>query len=91
MHALVVTARIEPGREDEGRQHLEARVVPAVRQVPGIVAAYWLAPVNGEGFSLAVFEDEQSARAAAASVPNIPRPDFVTLGDPDVREVVAHT
>ncbi len=64
-------------------------MLPAVRQAPGVVAAYWLEPVNGAGLSIALFEDEQAARAAAAQVPNIPRPDFVTIDGAEVRRVVA--
>jgi hypothetical protein len=90
MYAVLVTAQIEPGREAEGEGRLHSEVVPAVRQVPGVVAAYWLEPVNGEGFSIVVFEDEQSARAAAERIGDIPRPDFVSLGEPDLRRVVAN-
>jgi hypothetical protein len=34
MHAIVAVARIEPGRTDEGKQHLESTVVPRVKQAP---------------------------------------------------------
>lgn len=49
-----------------------------------------MSPENGEGLSVLVFENEESAQAAAAGIPNAPRPEFVTIGTPDVREVVAH-
>jgi hypothetical protein len=38
VHAVVVTAQIEPGREAEGVENLETNVLPQVRQLPGIVA-----------------------------------------------------
>lgn len=90
MYAVLVNARIEAGREAEGEERLHSEVLPGVRQIPGLLAAYWLEPVNGEGLSVAIFEDEQSARAAAAMVPNVPRPDFVTLDAANVRRVVAN-
>ncbi len=90
MHAVLVKARIEAGREAEGEERLHSEVLPGVGQMPGIVAGYWLEPVNGEGFSVVLFEDEESASAAAAMVPNVPRPDFVSIDGAEVRRVVAN-
>lgn len=90
MHAVVISARIESGREQEGIENLHANVLPAVKQIPGITSGYWLSPVAGQGLTVLVFETEEAANAAAAGLPNAPTPDFVTLGTPEVREVVAH-
>ena len=90
MHALLITATIEPGREDESLAYLHSDVVPRVRQAPGLVSGYWLSANDGQAVAVLVFENEAAQRAAAA-VPNTPRPEFVTLGPVDVREVVAHT
>ena len=86
MHAIVVTASVDTGREQEGREHLRANVVPAVKQIPGFVGAYWLA----SGLSVLLFDSEDAARSAADALPNAPRPDFASIGDVDVHEVVAH-
>ncbi len=91
MHALVVTARIEPGVQEGALEHLRANVVPQAKQAPGLVSGHWLAPRNGEGMSVLLFENEESAQQAANAIPNFPRPEGVTIGMIEVREVVAHT
>jgi hypothetical protein len=45
---------------------------------------------GNDGLSMAVFESEDAARAAAAQVQSAPRPETVTLEGVEVREVVAH-
>ena len=90
MHALTVKVGIEKGREDEGIRYLHSDVLPAMKQAPGLVAGYWLASKDGEGLTVLVFDDEQSAQGAADGLGQAPRVDFATVGDVDVREVVAH-
>lgn len=62
--------------------------MPRVSQQPGFVAGYWLRPASdNKGFlSVAVFESEDNAQAAAERVQT---PEGVTLESADVREVVA--
>jgi hypothetical protein len=91
MHALVVHVSIEPGRAEESRAQLEANVVPRVKETPGVVGGYWSRSPDGEhGFSMVLFENEETARTAAENLPNLPRPDFVTFDEVEVCEVVAH-
>jgi hypothetical protein len=91
MHAVLVTVSMPPDRVEEGVAQLRANVVPLVKQVPGVVGGYWTsAAQDGQGRSVLLFENEESARAAAASIPNTPRPDFVRIDKVDVREVVEH-
>ncbi len=89
MHALVVTVTLEPGRDAEALAYLQSDVVPGVQQIPGLVSAYWLAPRDGQGLSVLLFESKEAAQAAAAGLPNVPRADFATLGTVEVREVLA--
>jgi len=90
MHALLVTVTIQPGHAEEAQAHLEANVVTRAKEAPGLVSAYWTRSADGEhGSSMAIFESEESARAAADMIPNVPQPDFVTLDNIEVREVVA--
>ena len=90
MHALFVTVSIQPGHGDEAQAQLETNVVPRVKETPGAMAGYWLGPTpDGHGTSIVLYEDEAAARAAAAALPNAPRPDFVTFDKVEVREVVA--
>ena len=90
MHALVVTVTVQPSDGEEAQAQLDNVVVPMVKQLPWIVSGYWLAPVEGHGLSVVLFENEENARAAADRAPNAPRPDFVTFDTIEVREVVAH-
>ncbi len=90
MHPLLVTVRIEPGRIEEAQAQLETTVVPRVKETPGVVSRYWTRSSDGQhGFSLVLFESEETAQAAAEGLPNVPRPEFVTFDKFDVREVVA--
>ena len=86
MFAVVVRVQLPEGRSlEEGRHQLEAEVIPQVKQSPGFVAGYWLAPSSGtDGLSVVIFKDEQSARAAADGV-QPPAP--VKLVSTEVREV----
>jgi len=87
MHAVVVRVTINDA--EAATQALRANVVPAVSQAPGFVAGYWTrGERSNQGLSMAVFESEDAANAAAERVPS-GVPDAVTLDDVEVREVVA--
>ena len=91
MHGVVVTVNIEPGHGDEARAQLENNVVPRVRETPGVITGHWLSSPDGrQGLSVIIYENEETAKAAADMIPNAPRPDFVTFDKIEVREVVAH-
>ena len=93
MHALLVTVSIDPAGLAEAQENLTTRVVPAVKQAPGLVAAYWLAPKQGssglEGFSVVLFDSEENARQAQEMAKNSPVPDAVKFTGFEIREVVA--
>ncbi len=90
MHALVINVGIEPGREDEGVEYVEANVIPQMRQLPGLIAGYWLAARDGKGLTLLVFEDEQSAQNTAKGLAEVPTAQFASVGNVDIRAVVAN-
>ena len=46
MYAVLVTIDVEPGHEQEGVDHIQREVIPAIRQIPGIQGAYWLQMVK---------------------------------------------
>ena len=87
MHAVLVSVGIND--EQAARQALEEEVVPAVSQLPGFVAGYWLEPTDGRGYSTVVFESEEDAKRAADGVAER-IPDAVTLQHVETRAVVAH-
>jgi uncharacterized protein DUF6338 len=89
MHAVVVKVSVQPGHDKEGRENLEKNVLPMVKQAPGAISGYWLAPSEGNGMSVVLFETEDAAQGAAKMIPSAPRPDFVTLDNVEVREVIA--
>ena len=87
MHAVVVTVTISD--YESARQQLQERVIPNVKQMPGFVGGYWLAPKESKGLSIGVFESEEQANAMAAQLRDgaFPVPDSVTFESVDVREV----
>lgn len=89
MYAVVGEVSIEAGREDESVEYLKANILPLVKQAPGLVGGYWLAVQGGKGLAITLHETEESARGAVEMAKNGPRPDYATLGDFEVREVVA--
>jgi hypothetical protein len=93
MHALVVTVSIDPAGAEEALENLRTRVVPAVKQAPGVVAGYWLAPKQGssglEGFSMVLFDSEANAQQAQEMAKNSSVPDAVKFTGFEIREVVA--
>ena len=87
MHAVVVQVTIHDF--ERGRQMLEERIVPTVKQAPGFVAGYWTRSEDDRGLSMIVVESEENARGIADMIRSAPPDDGVTLESIDVREVVA--
>jgi heme-degrading monooxygenase HmoA len=91
MHALLVTADVEPGHEEEGLEYLRS-MLPQLEQVPGILSGYWLATTkDGESLAIVLFENKEAAQEMAQiGLPNAPQPPGATFRGAEVREVVAH-
>jgi hypothetical protein len=92
MHA-VLTEVDTSGQPDPqvGLKALQEQIVPGARQTPGFQAGYWLRPLeDGKGTSLAVYDTEENATAAAQSlsVGSSPMPG-VTVVRSEVRAVAA--
>lgn len=90
MHAVVVRARVED--VEASQQALQSEIVPRASQLPGFKAGYWTRGEEGGaaiGLSMAIFDSEENAKAAAESVPSIVSSAPVTLESVEVREVVA--
>lgn len=85
MHAVVVEVAIKD--EDKARAALSQQIVPGVRQLPGVQSGFWLEPKAGQGLSFVLFDSEQHAKDAAATVRERV-PDFVDVRSVDVREVI---
>jgi hypothetical protein len=89
MHAVLVSVTIDSDRIDEARQWLNERIVPSVKQLPGAVSGVWIEPQGGQGYATIVFDSEENAKAAAATVEGYV-PDFVELNFTQVQGVAAH-
>jgi hypothetical protein len=90
--ANLVDVRIEIDSA-EALKGLHNEVLPQVKQAPGLVAGYWMGPLDGddEGRSVVVFETEEQAHAAAQMVQEGSSPmEGVTIMRVETREVVAH-
>jgi len=85
MYAVVATVRIED--LEAARGALADLRVGLVPRAPGFVSAYWLAPVDGIGMSVIVFDTKEHAEEAARyPVPPLPGVTPMTL---EIREVYA--
>lgn len=91
LHALLVTADVEPGHEEESLEYLRT-MLPQLQQIPGLLTGYWLAATkDGESLAVVIFDDERSAQEMAqVGLPNAPQPPGATFRLAEVREVVAH-
>jgi hypothetical protein len=89
MHARVAHTTVDPDQYETARKLLETEVLPRVRQVPGVVAGYWLEPVDGKGLNIIVCESKE---VAAMPVPNAqpgesPVPGVI-VESVEIREVI---
>jgi hypothetical protein len=85
MHAVVANVRIED--VDAAREALGPLRLGLVPRAAGFVSAYWLAPVDGVGMSVIVFDSLEHAEEAAA-YPLPPLPGVMPL-KVEIREVYA--
>ena len=85
MHAEKATVRLDdPQAAREALAGMRLNLVP---RAPGFVSAYWLAPVDGIGMSVIVFDTKEHAEEAAA-YPLPPLPGVMPL-TVEIREVYA--
>lgn len=85
MYAVVATVRIE--NVQVAREALAGLRLNLVPRAPGFVHAFWLAPVDGIGMSVIVFDSKEHADEALA-YPLPPLPGVTPL-TAEIREVYA--
>jgi hypothetical protein len=88
VHAALVTLTVDPDQAPAAANALVNHILPTVRSAPGLVAAYWLEPADGQGFSILVFETEEQARDAAPPASSWAAPGVIITGV-EVRRVAA--
>jgi heme-degrading monooxygenase HmoA len=75
---------------EERFRRINEEMLPAVKQRAGFVAAYWLAPLAGQGMSVVIWDSEEAAREFSATrSPGIQVQPGVTVRSSDVRQVIA--
>jgi hypothetical protein len=86
MYAALVTVSITD--YEHARRMLHDDVLPTVADIPGFVAGHWLAPVDGIGMEILIFETEAEARAMAEQMPPGRQVnEHVTVESVEIREV----
>jgi hypothetical protein len=86
MHAASVFLTIDAALAPAAAAAFTSDILPRVRGAPGFVAGYWVDPVDGQGFSLLLFETEEQAFAATPPATAWSAPG-VTILRIDVRRV----
>ena len=89
MHAVLVSVSIDEGAEEQARKFLVEAIVPGVKQSPGFVAGYWMAPAGNKGWSVVLFDTEEHARAVAPPAGSRPMDAPVVVDHVEFREVIA--
>jgi hypothetical protein len=90
MHAVMLQVKVDPARFEESVGFVEREVLPVARQMPGIVAGYWLASPQGDGgIALTVFETEDAAKASMEMMDSGPRPDYARFHSIELLRVTA--
>ena len=93
MYALFVEVNADNSHTERAREFLNRVAVPGAREA-GATSGYWLAPFDGRGVSMTVYETEDQARAVAKRFqagerPSPDAPEGVTVRTVAVQEVIA--
>lgn len=89
MYAVVVRERGLADQINLSAHHVEANVLPRVREAPGIVSSFWMTDGAGATLNVMVFESEDAARSALEPARAAPRPPSMQVESADVYEVLA--
>jgi len=87
MYTTIVHSTIDMTRLAEAVAGIDS-VKQRLSASTGFKGAYWLAPTDGHGMAVTLWEDEAAARAAAFPVGFSPAPG-VTIERVDIRPVIA--
>jgi hypothetical protein len=91
MFAVVLRESGEQDQLDSSGAHLEANVLPRVRQAPGFVSGFWMTDKAGGTLNVLVFESQDAARGAPERTRTAPRPASLRLETVEIYEVLAKT
>jgi len=65
MYAVLIEVNADESHVEAARRYLPKVAAPTAREA-GAKGGYWLAPQNGRGLSVVVFDTEDEARATAS-------------------------
>jgi len=86
MYAVMATVSISD--YEKARRVLHDDVLSTVTDIAGFVSGHWLAPVDGKGMEILIFETEDAAQAMAAQMPAGRQVnEFVVVESVEVRAV----
>jgi hypothetical protein len=68
MWAVIGTWRQDPERADRANEVLTSRIVPGVRDLPGLVKGYWASSEGDRSHTYVMFAERAAAEAFAADV-----------------------
>ena len=89
MHAVLVSARIDPDRADEAEKLLHEQTVPRASSFDGFVKGYWArAADRTRGRGTLIFDSEAAAKAASEQIV-LPPGGPTTIERIEVFEVLA--
>ena len=86
MHAVLIRLTIEPQLAPQAAAAFTEKILPAVKNAPGLVAGYWVDPVDAEGFGFLLFENADQAKLAAPPAMDWSAPGVV-IKQVDIRRV----
>ncbi len=64
MYAALIHLTIDPALGPVAAAAFTRDILPRVRTAPGLVAGYWVDPVDHQGFGFLLFETEEQALTA---------------------------
>jgi hypothetical protein len=86
MYAALIRLTIDPGQAPAAAAAFTQSILPRVTGAEGFVRAYWVDPVDGEGFGFVLFDTADQARRATPPSSTWSAPG-VTIRGVDVRRV----
>ena len=86
MHVALMHLTIDPAQATAASAAFTNQILPRVRAAPGLVAGYWVDPVDRQGFGFLLFETEEQALTATPPATAWSAPG-VTILRTDVRRV----
>ena len=89
MHAAIVTLSIDPAQAPAAAAVFTNEILPRIRSAPGLVAGYWLDPVDGRGLAFVVFDTEANARQSTPPTASWMGPGVAIHGT-ELRRIAVH-